>query len=367
MDVDSTPGNVDTVLFKEGVAPTDITLRRSGDDLFVSIDGTDDRLQLSGWFLDDAHKIERLQFSDGTVWDHVYMEEIATTPTDSDDYIVGTPADDAIDGGGGSDTIYGRDGDDQLFGGADSDLLYGEDGDDTIFGGAGDDTVNGGPGRNILSGGAGNDTIVATEGQNTILVNRGDGFDRITSHFIDPGAECDTIVFGRGITPDDLLVHLTIGGGSGSVPAASIYEYRDQLWKTDGSGGNSLELTIEIGNGEGVVIEAGVSNDPPPAAAAALGDDSGPSGSGGINPSDLAIKRFVFDDGTVLPLKTSSFEPMQLPVIRKAQTAAMCCREPIRTYSVLGQVATPSSTRIGRRGMLMLHLRGGDTVLPSGT
>jgi len=111
VDVDSTPGNVDTVLFKEDVAPTDITLRRSGDDLFVSIDGTDDRLQLSGWFLDDAHKIERLQFSDGTVWDHVYMEEIATTPTDSDDYIVGTPADDAIDGGGGSDTIYGRDGD----------------------------------------------------------------------------------------------------------------------------------------------------------------------------------------------------------------------------------------------------------------
>jgi len=125
-DYDITLGNLDTILLSAELAPSDVTLRLGGRDLFISINGTDDRLQLAQWSDDEAHKVERLQFGDGTVWDTAQILEHATIPTGSDDYIVGTPDNDVIDGG--SDEIYGREGDDTLLGGTGNDALTGESG-----------------------------------------------------------------------------------------------------------------------------------------------------------------------------------------------------------------------------------------------
>ncbi|AFM26137.1 calcium-binding protein [Desulfomonile tiedjei] len=276
VDNDTVQGNIDTVLLDPNVQDSDITLKRGGNDLYVLIDGTSDTLQLTNWFSDDAHKIERLQFSDGTVWDSSYMESIAYTPSDTDDYIVGTPENDAIDAGGGDDLVYGQNGDDTLYGGSGSDTLYGQDDNDVLYGGSGNDylygnwgsnslygeagddylytegngdnlldggagedhlfgsdqdwgnaTLSGGVGndiiqsgigQNTIEGGAGQDQILADQGVNTIIVNRGDGFDKITSHLIEYGEETDTIVFGPGIRPEDLQVQVITN--STQVPAA---------------------------------------------------------------------------------------------------------------------------------------------------
>lgn len=125
VDYDTTSGNIDTVELAPDVHPLDITLKRVGDDLFFSIEGSDAQLQLTNWFRDDASKIERLAFSDGTVWDRAYMAEIAAIPTDADDYLVGTPANDVIDAGGGGDRTEGPEGNDTLLGGPDDDELFG--------------------------------------------------------------------------------------------------------------------------------------------------------------------------------------------------------------------------------------------------
>ncbi|MBI5568598.1 MAG: hypothetical protein HY914_01500 [Desulfomonile tiedjei] len=255
-DVDDTVGNIDVVAFKEDILSSDVTLRRSRDDLIVSIGGSDDRLQLKNWFLDDAHKIEELQFADGTVWDAAYMQETASTPTDTDDYLVGTPFNDVIDGGDGHDTIYGLESDDQLLGGVGNDSIFGDDGNDTLSGGAGEDTITGGPGVNFMDGGPDNDQIIATEGLNTIAVNRGGGFDTITSHFILPEEAPDTIVFGPGITPDDLYVQLTVDNGGGIVAVApdQSFSYITELTNVNGTlyfGANDRVHGFELWTSDG--------------------------------------------------------------------------------------------------------------------
>lgn len=79
IDGDYTAGNSDTLRFKAGVAPADVKLTRSGNDLVLAIRGdggngdTDDRVTLKQYF-DEAwngangpYLIERIAFADGTV------------------------------------------------------------------------------------------------------------------------------------------------------------------------------------------------------------------------------------------------------------------------------------------------------------
>ncbi len=69
------------------------------------------------------------------------------------------------------------------------------------------------------------------------------------------------MTFGPGITPDDITVQTRVG---------------------DIDSGYGMQLLIGTGDGEGMLIEAPASD--------------------GFSPSDLAIKNFVFDDGTILTL-----------------------------------------------------------------
>lgn len=70
-DMDSTPGNLDTVRFGAGIAPGDITFARHGYDLVLSINGSTDQLTLENWGGGDEYRIERFEFADAvhTVWD----------------------------------------------------------------------------------------------------------------------------------------------------------------------------------------------------------------------------------------------------------------------------------------------------------
>jgi Ca2+-binding RTX toxin-like protein len=79
--------------------------------------------------------------------------------TPGDDYLIGTNADDTINGFGGNDVAVGEEGNDTIDGGDDHDLLNGQQGDDSIYGGSGDDLIRPGTGSDYVDGGAGNDRV----------------------------------------------------------------------------------------------------------------------------------------------------------------------------------------------------------------
>ncbi|MEW6246292.1 MAG: calcium-binding protein [Nitrospirota bacterium] len=128
IDNDATAGNFDAIEFGEDVAPTDVAVSRSGDDLVLSINGTTDQLTIQSFFLASANQVEFFTFADGTVWD------VAAVTDRLPKTLTGTAGQDTLYGGGSSDVLDGM---------AGNDNLYGYDGNDTyLFGpGAGEDTL----------------------------------------------------------------------------------------------------------------------------------------------------------------------------------------------------------------------------------
>ena len=300
VDWDPTPGNIDTVRVGSDVQKSDVTLKRAGNHLFVSINGTDDSVKLSDWFSADADKIEQIQFGDGTIWDAAYMYTKTTTPTDTDDYLVGTSDKDLMDGGGGDDVLYGRENADTLFGGSGQDEIYAEEGNDTVYGGsdndrlysgsgddrlfgeagddyleaqsgnneldggsgndelvassgddqlvggAGADRLDPGAGTNILEGGADDDEIIAEQGQNTILFNQGDGFDTVYSRIESTAAEGAVMV--KNLAPNggmDCMVEDFVAANG--LLFCNILEITDStdyhLWRSDGTESGTFTIS----------------------------------------------------------------------------------------------------------------------------
>jgi len=255
-DQNITAGNLDTILLGSDVLPADVLLGRNATDLYVRLIGTQDQITVRNWFVNDTNKVERIEFSDGTVWDTTQIYDLANTATVYGDYIVGTAGADLIDAlagndrvfaGEGNDTVYGNDGNDDLYGGNGDDTIDGGAGQNYIEGGAGDDElfvgsgidsfdfassvdggdgndsifgsqcadwINTGSGRNIIDGGGGDDRIDedwASDGlsENTYLIGRGSGMDEVfRSNGPDGALPYDTVVFGPGITVEDLSVQV---------------------------------------------------------------------------------------------------------------------------------------------------------------
>jgi len=133
-DYDDLVGNIDTLRFDSSVLVSDITVTRDEFNLYVSITGTEDRIEIYDWFYDPAYAVERVEFFDGVVWQQSDLEAMAlieVAGTDSDDVLTGTADNDMLQGFGGNDQLDGLDGDDALDGGI---------GADTMMGGAGNDT-----------------------------------------------------------------------------------------------------------------------------------------------------------------------------------------------------------------------------------
>jgi hypothetical protein len=199
----------------------------------------------------------------------VYVEGRA-----GNDYITGTNSDDTLIGEAGDDNIEGKDGDDMIFGGDGNDSLHGGFGSDTIFGGAGDDqldgmeknTLYGGTGNDSLGGsghfigGPGDDEIYSQVGDDTYRYNRGDGNDTISDF-----GGVDTVRFGAGIVPSDVTAR---------------YESRPY-----GTPGNDYDLVLDIKSSGSIRIK----------------DYYGSSDWTGRNRPvpGHRVERFVFADGTV--------------------------------------------------------------------
>ncbi|WP_137895068.1 calcium-binding protein [Ramlibacter sp. 2FC] len=218
-DTDTTVGNVDTLMFKSGVAPSDILMSRLGDSLVLKIAGTTDQVTLHNYLQSDGASswaIEQIGFADGTVWDVATVKAKLLTGGDGNDAILGYASADSITGGLGNDNLQGAGGDDLVDGGDGDDAVYGDGGKDTLLGGSGNDQIMGGAGDDTMDGGAGNDTLSGEyhntfqgwyggAGNDTYLFGRGDGQDTI--YDLDGTAgNLDTIVFKTGVSPGDVQV-----------------------------------------------------------------------------------------------------------------------------------------------------------------
>lgn len=62
---DATSGSNDTLAFDAGIDPLDVILQRSGDDLRLSLYGTNDLFTVSNWYGGAANQIETIQAGSG--------------------------------------------------------------------------------------------------------------------------------------------------------------------------------------------------------------------------------------------------------------------------------------------------------------
>ena len=221
-DRDNTVSNLDTVLFKAGVAPQDVLVSREGNDLVLKIAGTTDRITVSQQFnINDAQgswEVEEVRFTDapGTVWDLAYIKAVllvggAGNDTvigyESNDTLIGNGGNDILQGNGGADTLNGGDGDDDLSGGTGNDALNGDAGTDTLQGGLGNDTLDGGAGNDTLGGGSLDfrNNTTRGDGNDTYLFGRGDGQDTVFDRD-NTVSNLDTVLFKAGVAPQDVQV-----------------------------------------------------------------------------------------------------------------------------------------------------------------
>ncbi|MEW6141517.1 MAG: calcium-binding protein, partial [Thermodesulfobacteriota bacterium] len=220
-DLDTTPGNVDTIQLTDDITPVDVTLERKGENLVLSIKGTADRLVVEKWFWNDSteFQVEEIRFADGTTWDVDTVKQMVLVGTAADDLLLGYATADTIQGHDGSDTLYGRAGDDLLEGGAGWDRLYGDAGNDTLRGGDGQDRLEGGAGDDILEGGAGRDYLYggnsnygydwfSSNGNDTYLLGRESDQD-IVEDYDRTFGNVDTILVDADVSPEDVTIRRT--------------------------------------------------------------------------------------------------------------------------------------------------------------
>lgn len=177
----------DVIQLGAGISVSDISLKRQGYDLVLTINGTTDSLRVQYQFYSDyygqsPYQIGQIKFADNTVWDTSFINAKVLEGTESNDSIYGYTSNDYLLGKGGNDTLDGGAGNDTLDGGAGYDYLYGGDGNDILNGGDGDDYLNGGYGINILDGGAGNDVLYGGRGDDTFIFTKGSGHDIIYNY-----------------------------------------------------------------------------------------------------------------------------------------------------------------------------------------
>lgn len=213
-DADALGVNADRIVVDLGILPTDVVLRRSGNDLLVVINGTDDQLTVSGYFVSDvttANAIEYIEFlQNGTLWDIATIKTLVQQGSIGADNLQGYATADVINGGLSDDTMTGQNGADQLRGDQGNDSLSGNQGDDQLSGGLGNDYLYGNEGNDTLDGGLGDDQLQGNDGADTYLFGIGSGKDTINNTDSDAmGVNADKILLGAGISTADVSLQRT--------------------------------------------------------------------------------------------------------------------------------------------------------------
>lgn len=156
-----------------GLSDRELAFSLVGNDLLISIIGTEDRLLVSRYFEDSARTIENIELADG----------VSLTKND----------------------VYSRL-QTNYIGGSGNDYLSGNSLNNRLEGNEGNDTLVGGAGRNLFIGGRGNDSMYGGSGKDTYVFNLGDGQDLIEDgNSYTVGGAADQLVFGPSLTAEGII------------------------------------------------------------------------------------------------------------------------------------------------------------------
>lgn len=203
IDMDSSAGNQDLVLFGEDIGAHQLWFSRSGQDLLINLLGTHDSIKVVDWYRGHQYRIEVFKTAYGGVLEADAVDTLVQAMGQVSGVVPaailngaqlkqlwpvigpawnlaameflevhGTEGDDVLHGGAGNDTLFGYAGNDSLFGGSGKDVLYG---------GSGDDVLDGGQGRDRMFGGTGNDVYVVDDIDDDVVELVNEGYDHVYS------------------------------------------------------------------------------------------------------------------------------------------------------------------------------------------
>ncbi len=144
------------------------------------------------------------------------------------------------------DYINGTNSDDVYNGTIGDDYYSATYGNDTLFGDIGDDYLMGGHGNDVLIGGLGDDTLRGDAGDDVFQFNLGHGNDSVQDSY-----GVDKIVFGEGITADDLsfvrsgpyglLITIDPSVGAGSILIENQFQSYGSIETLEFSDGSTFD------------------------------------------------------------------------------------------------------------------------------
>lgn len=247
-------GELDTLMLGGDITPQDVHVYRRNTEIFLSIPGTTDEIEIHHFFYGDVYGSDiygyqqiNVQFQDGTIWDAGQLIALSQSPTDSNDVLYGNSSGNMLNGAIGDDILYGLGSNDVLQGGSGNDVVYGGGGSDDLRGGDGDDQIYGGDGstsdgffntylreptldngNDVLDGGAGNDYLCGKRGSDTYVFGRSYGQDRIGNWDNSTGRH-DVVRLAQGINPSDVTLtrdqNNLILSISGSTDTLTVEEF----------------------------------------------------------------------------------------------------------------------------------------------
>ncbi|MFM9970499.1 MAG: putative Ig domain-containing protein, partial [Burkholderiales bacterium] len=219
------PGQSNELWFVGTGGPQTVSLQVALNTLIFDINGQA-AVEVNGFDSNDVFNsdvLQRFRFDDGTVLSYAQMVDrgfdfyanlnpSGPTFTNGKDRYFGSSVNNSYSSGDGDDTLYGFGGDDRLFAEAGNDRLEGGDGNDLLVGDIGDD---------VFIGGLGSDQLVGMHGSDTYYAEFSGGVDVIGESELPGAGDVDTLIFGAGIRPVDLVVsrdpdHLLVSSNTGS-------------------------------------------------------------------------------------------------------------------------------------------------------
>jgi Ca2+-binding RTX toxin-like protein len=237
---------LDSIVFGAGILPTDIELRRYGNNL-------DLRVKDAGGTFDTKAIVINNSFSGGAVKDVRFANGTVWLATDLINRLAGiyggSGADNLVGLNGISNHLYGLEGSDVLTGVELADTLDGGLGNDTLFGSAGNDSILGADGDDKIGGGAGDDTIEGGAGNDNLTGGTHGAYD---------GAGSDTYVFGPAFGQDSIY------DKDATVGVKDVIQFKSGITPANVSlarTGNSLVLKLANSTDQVLILDYFTSTD----------------------------------------------------------------------------------------------------------